>query len=387
MPRAPASKTGVIVRDAHLQIDLRARGFGRERLELAPTPANIAHAARMRQEILGKIERGTFSLADYFPDSPRVKADTGSVTFKQLGAEWLKIKKPDIEHSTLQHYEQTLGSYHFDDWNPLHLPDLDFRKLKAKLATLPENPKTFNNIASVLSMVLEYGHKARLLREPLHDDIELRKPGKPQPDPFSLAEIDVVLAKVREPRGRNYYEFGFFSGLRPSEQIALKWAHVDLRAGTVTVQQALTRKKEKGTKTGDVRTVELNARALAAIKRQQAISRAAGAHVFLGLDGQPYTTTDGPLDAFWKPALKLAGIRYRDARQTRHTYATLCLHAGLTPAWVAQQLGHSVEMFYRVYSRWIEGADKGAERRKLDAFISAGPMADPHFSANTRAKE
>lgn len=64
-----------------------------------------------------------------------------------------------------------------------------------------------------------------------------------------------------------------------------------------------------------------------------------------------------------------SGVRYRDARQTRHTFATICLHAGITPGWVAQQLGHSVEMFYRVYSRWIEGADKGAERRKLDAFL------------------
>jgi len=32
-------------------------------------------------------------------------------------------------------------------------------------------------------------------------------------------------------------------------------------------------------------------------------------------------------------------------------------------------MGHSPEMFFRVYSRWIEGADKGAERRKLDAFL------------------
>lgn len=363
---------GVIARDAHIQVDLRAQGFGRERLELAPTPGNLKFAARMRQEILGKIERGTFSLADYFPDSPRVKGDVGSMTWKQLGAEWLAVKKPDIEHSTLHHYQQTLGSYHFDDWNALHLPDLDFRKLKAKLAALPENAKTFNNIASVLSMVLEYGYKAKLLRDPLYEHVELRRPGKPKPDPFTLPEVDVVLGKIHDQRGRNLYEFAFFSGLRPSELIALRWAHVDLRVGTVLVQQAVTRSKEKGTKTGDVRLVELNARALAAIKRQQALSRAAGAHVFLTSTGEPYTTTDGPLDTFWKPALKLSGIRYRDARQTRHTYATLCLHAGLTPAWVAQQLGHSVEMFYRVYSRWIEGADKGAERRKLDAFIASG---------------
>lgn len=370
MPRAPQNTSGVIVRDAHLQIDLRTVGYGRERLELQPTPANIAYAARMRQEILGKIERGTFSLADYFPDSPRVKKDTASLTWQQLGSEWLSVRENDLEHSTVHHYTQTLNSKHFTDWNPLFLPTLDFRKLKAKLAALPEHPKTFNNIASVMQMVLAYGHQAKLIREPLHEHVELRKVPKAKPDPFSLAEIEVVLAKMRHELGRNFYEFAFFTGLRPSEQIALRWAHIDLRAGTMLVQSAITRSKEKGTKTGDERLVELNARAQAAIQRQRAISQAAGGAVFLGLDMQGYTTTDGPLEAFWKPALKLSGLRYRDARQTRHTFATTCLHAGLKPGWVAAQLGHSVEMFYRVYSKWIDDQDRGAERNKLDAFLS-----------------
>jgi integrase len=370
MPPTATRSSGVIVRDAHLQIDLRAQGFGRERLDLAPTPANINYAQRLRTEILGKIERGTFALADYFPDSPRVKTDNASMTWKQLGDEWVGIKKQDIEHSTLHHYEQTLGSYHFEDWDPLHLPELDYRKLKAKLAALPKNPKTFNNIASVMSMVLEYGHKAKLLREPLHEGIDMRRLAKTKPDPFTLAEIDQVLEKMRDPRGLTFYEFACFTGLRPSEQIALRWADLDLRAGTATVRRAITRSQEKGTKTGDERTVELNARARAAIERQRAVSQLVGDFVFLGMDGRPYTTTDGPLDAWWKPAMKLSGLRHRDARQTRHTYATLCLHAGSKPGWVAQQLGHSVEMFYRVYSRWIPDADAGTERKKLDAFIA-----------------
>jgi integrase len=293
------------------------------------------------------------------------------MTWLQLRQEWIKIKTPDIEHSTLHHYEQSLGSYHFTDWNPLRLAEIDYRRLKAKLAALPANAKTFNNIASVLSMVLEYGHRAKLLREPLHEAIVMRRLAKPKPDPFSLPELEVMLQKMRDPRGVTFYEFAFFSGLRPSELIALRWADLDLRAGTATVRRAITRSKEKGTKTGEERTVEFNARAKAAIERQRAVSQLASEFVFLGMDSQPYTTTDGPLEAWWKPAMKLSGLRERDARQTRHTYATLCLHAGSKPGWVASQLGHSVEMFYRVYSRWIPDADVGTERKKLDAFMAA----------------
>ena len=110
-------------------------------------------------------------------------------------------------------------------------------------------------------------------------------------------------------------------------------------------------------------------------------------HVFVSMDNKGYGTTDGPLEAWWKPAMKQSGLRYRDARQTRHTFATLCLHAGLKPGLVAQQLGHSVEMFFRVYGRWIEGADKGAERTKLDAFIAGTkPAADWDINRDMNAK-
>ncbi|AIV73967.1 putative phage integrase [Burkholderia pseudomallei] len=38
-----------------------------------------------------------------------------------------------------------------------------------------------------------------------------------------------------------------------------------------------------------------------------------------------------------------------------HCYATAMLMAGMTPAFCAKQLGHSVEMFLTTYSKWIDG--------------------------------
>lgn len=370
MPRPAQSSTGVIVRDAHLQIDLRRYGFGKERLELPPTPTNIRYAEKLRNEILGKIERGTFALADYFPDSPRCKTDAPSLTWGQVGTEWLKIKKSAVQHSTMHHYEQTLSSLHFDEVRGKHMADVDYRMLMALLAKLPENPKTFNNIGTVIKQVLHYAYLSKIIREPLHEHIAMRRRQEPEPDPFDLAEVDLLLSKFTEAEASDYYEFAFFSGLRPSEQIALRWTRADLRSGTVKVDTALTRGKEKGTKTSSVRVVELSGRALRVLERQRARTQLAGGHVFLDRAGQPFAGTDGPLNEWWKPAMKVSKLRYRDARQTRHTFATMCLMAGNRPAWAAGQLGHSPEMFFRVYSRWIKGADHGAERNALDAFIS-----------------
>lgn len=367
---------GVIIRKNSLQIDLRGQGYGKEPLPLSPTPANIRYAERLRLEILGKIERGTFVLAEYFPDSPRVaKPGIGAEpapapTLGDVFKEWLAVKSPDIQHSTADLYRQTLDSYHFDTVRNVPADLFTFRELKLLLADLPKNAKTFNNVASVFSMALEYGHLAKMLPEPLHLHIAMRRHQKPQPDPFTLEQVEALLACFATPRARDYYEFAFFSGMRPSEQIALRWPKVDLRAGTVLVDEALTRGKVKGTKTADIRDIELTGRAWQALERQRAVTQLGGGLVFVGDDGEGFDSTDDPLRCWWKPAMKLSGLRQRDARQTRHTFATLCLMAGITPAWAARQLGHSVEMFYRVYSRWIDKADKGAERRKLDGYIS-----------------
>jgi integrase len=371
MRKQASPATGVVARDQHLQIDLRKYGFGKERLDLVPTPTNIRYAERLRNEILGKIERGTFALAEYFPNSPRAKADAPSMTFGELALEWLRIKLPTIQHSTGHHYLQTVNSGSFAGIREKHMADLDYRTLMAILAELPKNPKTFNNNATVLRQILQYGFKCKLLKEPMHEHVEMRKAQPPGPDPFALPEIGTLLDRMKVDRGRTYYEFAFFTGLRPSEQIALRWRNVDLRARTAKIDTAKTRGKEKGTKTSNVRVIELTSRAYQALERQRALTQLAGEHVFWDDEGAAFLTTDGPLRAWWKPVMAASGIRSRDARQTRHTFATMCLMGGITPAWVAQQMGHSPEMFFRVYSRWIEGADKGAERRKLDAFLGA----------------
>jgi integrase len=43
----------------------------------------------------------------------------------------------------------------------------------------------------------------------------------------------------------------------------------------------------------------------------------------------------------------------------------MLLMAKRTPAWCADQLGHSVEMFLRIYSKWIE---TDQDEREVNAF-------------------
>ena len=63
--------------------------------------------------------------------------------------------------------------------------------------------------------------------------------------------------------------------------------------------------------------------------------------------------------------IKRLGIRRRRPYCTRHTYCTVSLRAGIKPAYIAAQAGHSIKMLLEVYARWIPANDGGAERARL----------------------
>ena len=169
------------------------------------------------------------------------------------------------------------------------------------------------------------------------------------------------------PQIANYFGLAFFLGFRPSEGIALQWAGLDRDDATLTISGARVRGIDKVTKTNRTRVVELDPRTLAVFERQKFFTN--GLHVFTNpVTGQPFYNTSSLIEDYWRPTLTRLGLHQRDARQTRHTCATLLLMAGCNPAWAAAQLGHSVEMFFKTYSKWVVGADRGRERAKLTAF-------------------
>lgn len=63
------------------------------------------------------------------------------------------------------------------------------------------------------------------------------------------------------------------------------------------------------------------------------------------------------------------GLRYRKPYNTRHSYATMMLMAGMTPAFCAAQLGHAVGMLLGTYARWIDGANNALEMQRLEATL------------------
>lgn len=335
---------------------------------LAPTPANIRYAERLAAEIREKIRLDTFSLAEYFPAEGATPFSLDS----QIDA-WIKSRR--ITDSTRASYTAARGFW------AEHLPDATLNvkhsEILTVLASRPDlSGKTLTNYLSVLRESFNLAIRDGLIKDSPVDGIEGPKWQKEPPDPFDAQEREAIiaLAEKRHPgHVANLIEFWFWTGMRTSEVLGLSWQDVDLKRKTVTIKGGLVRgKMTDKTKTATARTVILNSRAWAAIQRQQALTRIANGRVFLDpRTGLPWVKEQPFRQNFWNHLLKASGIRYRRAYQMRHTYATAMLMAGMTPAFCARQLGHSVEMFLRTYSKWIDGQRDDLEMARLESTLGA----------------
>jgi integrase len=371
---------GVYPREASILVDFQWEGRRhRERIALPPTRANLRAAARLRDEIVTAIRIDKFTRDDFalhFPDSNWLKSQgaTGH-TFAHVVETWLTIVADELAETTVKEYRNTLHRHFIPALGERAIQAITYEDLALLIASKKiKSPKTFNNVMTPLRGVFAYAAKTRKLAD-ITLEIPARKGQKAKPDPLEVEHIDLVLEHLRkkaDDQWLNYFEFAFFTGLRPSELIALRWGDVDFRRRLVTVQSARVRAVDKDAKTHRARDVDLQARALDALLRQKKHTFLAGAFVFHNpATGERFFDTGSPVQDCWRPALKAVGLKDRDAKQTRHTFATMCLHAGMNPAYVARQMGHvDTRMFFEVYSKWINGQANEREIAKLDALFA-----------------
>jgi len=97
-----------------------------------------------------------------------------------------------------------------------------------------------------------------------------------------------------------------------------------------------------------------------AVMKKHTFLKGPDATIFADPGGRPWTTDRKQREEFFYPVLKALGIRRRRAFNTRHTYATVGLMAGVNHAYIAQQLGHKDRsMLLQHDAERIDGADMG----------------------------
>lgn len=373
---------GVGVRGDRIRITFHYEGLRcRETLEIPVTDRNIKYAHSLVERIKKEIAANVFNYGEHFPDSPRIRklggAPAHTVTFEEYSNRYLAAKT-DIKSAVLDDYKSTVEKLWLPKLGHLKAGNITNSILQKAISEVDWRSGAHRNNALIpLRGVLGMMFDDEAINKNLAELIKNVSYQSRRPDPLTFDESLRVTEWARKNKGEaaaNVLGTLIHTGVRPGEVILLEWANVDFRHRLLNITRTAGHTEQdiktfgEQTKTGIDRVVEISNRAVSALRRQQEIT-GDKEHVFICENtGAPYASHAHIRTNIWNPALEGCEMRHRNFYQTRHTYATLALMAGATPAWIANQLGHTTpELVYSTYARWIKGADKSQQLSKLDA--------------------
>jgi len=299
-----------------------------ESLTYHTTQAGIAAASRLRDQVVQMIKLGVFNEQKYselFPLSSNAAPGIAQ-GFGQYEQVWLDSRS--ITEGTRDNYKSVLNVW----WMPhlaatplSHLTTAFIRELVVRIPWTSDGVKA--NAMSKLSTILESAVSDKLIAvNPMADlDIPERKDAKV--DPFSQEEADWIIAQLYATEHwpsqiyAAFFEFAFYSGMRPGEIAALRWDEINFEKRMVHVCRTVVKKQiAERTKTKKNRYVLLNERALHALEvaktycERRASSKQGRVKefpfCFPPSKGSAFIQQTSDLHHQWRPTLKALGIRY-----------------------------------------------------------------------------
>ncbi len=394
--RLNAGKSGrVYSRGGKLWVDFHYLGERvRESSGLDDRSANRLQLRKMLDLIVTEIDNGIFEFGRRFPHSNKVehftrlegrtfRKEPTDILFKDYVEKWWAEMRPGMSENLARDYAAILrnhllpyfGEMFFSEFRPVLMKKfLAFRHGKRTPRGQTLAPKSIRNIFIPLRAIFkdasgEYGWSE--LSDPFNR-LKLPKGSRIRVYPFTLEEWNRLMDFVPEWY-RLYFELAVLTGMRPSEQVALKWSAVDEKS--IYIELSRVRRQEKT----DLKTLESNRQIelRPSMKRVLEAQRIQVCHfssfyVFLNMRGDP--VQQNALHEVWMRAMRKSGLPYRRMYETRHTFASWALAAGESPGWVARTLGHiDTSMVFRTYGRFIPNLtrqDGSALEKLLDGAVN-----------------
>ena len=319
-----------------------------------------------------------------------------AVTVDELCTDWLGSLH-NVRGTTRSSYEYNLAPVRE------HLGDLAAQKLtrrhvdelietmrkggsvtEAGRARKPWAARSVNKMVENLVAVLDYGIERRELGRNVAEKIKKLPLTTKAMDTYTPDEIRKVLAKAD---GHRVGQLAYLalSGFRRGEIAGLRWEHVDLAAGviTVTTSRAVVSKtivdgavEENAPKTAAGRrtlpmdaslvTVLKNARKRQAVERL-ALGEAYSAEGYVVADEAGRAYFPNTIGRLWHEITDEAGVRQIRLHDARHSAATAMHLRGVPMAVIAYWLGHTDASFtQRTYAH-----SQDDELRKAAASLGA----------------
>lgn len=300
--------------------------------------------------------------------------DSISPTISQAADEWLaavRAIKPPREPTTIAGYDQHVRLHIVPKCGAVKLSQLSAPMVRAYarewLSELsrPMAVRVLRSLRAIIAEAQASGKVAQNVAQAVRFEKVSRDKGKV--DPPSKAALRAILGAAgdsKDGQGRAVVTLAIYSGLRASELRGLAWRSLDLKYGTVTVEQRADAKGTIGPPKSNAgrRIVPLPAGAVKALKEWKL---ACPPHpldlVFPSPRGKPISHQVLSRNVV-APILMAAGEGGVTLHAFRHAAASLWIERGLNPKRVQYLMGHSsIQVTFDTYGHLFDSADKGRD--------------------------
>lgn len=221
--------------------------------------------------------------------------------------------------------------------------DMDIADIKATHILKWQNdcgyaPKTIKNYRGTMNMILKMALYDDIISKNPLSVVKLPKKIKGEVEIFTQSDMETLISSATGQL-KNILLFLFFSGLRGSELIALRWNDIDFNSNTIRVDTRIRDGVEDVTKSKTVRTIDMLPQARKALKDQQLLTGLKNDYVFLSFYGKAYKRPCH-LSGAIKELCKEVGIKDGTLQTIRRSCNTLFKQYGLPQDWILDQLGH-----------------------------------------------
>ena len=229
------------------------------------------------------------------------------------------------------------------------LAELTARATNDLVDTLKDNGvglPTIRRVVGALSRILQFAIGQDWLATNAAKGVRVigkRGEGSEKVVPPSKKVLAAILAKADDDMKRRI-QFAAATGLRASEQWALRWRHVDLKANAITVEERVDAFGEFDVTKTDVgkRSVPLSKVMAANLREWKAASSHSGDDDFVFPDSKGgFTRHTNFTRRDWKPLIAKAEVEDIGWHSLRHFAVSTWIEAGLQPKAVQTLAGHA----------------------------------------------
>ena len=360
-----------------LRYDGPPDGTGKRRFVSETVKGNKKEAEKVLRERLAAIENGGYVARD-------------KETVATFMDRWLETyAATNTTLRTQEGYRGNIGRYIKPSIGGISLQNLTGQQIQGMYSGMLEqglSARTTLHTHRVLRKALADAVRWGLLPRNVADAATPPRPERKQTNMWDAEDIDRFLVAAEISRFRDFYRLSVLTGMRRSELAGLKWDHVDLVGGRISVVSTLQRIPGHGLVDGQPKTsrsrrsIALYQEAVGVlheIRGRQIESRLAigelwrqKGYVFTQADGSPIDPESVTKD--FCAIVRKAHLPHLTLHGLRHAHATLALTAHVNPKIVSERLGHSsIAVTMDIYSRVLPGMQAEAAQAVEDLLSQA----------------